>query len=429
MRPLCAPLNPFPLAVRIGVVFATGEEFAMSYTGGYQSQVFADGGSPFPFTVQGLVDAARDVLPRPHFDYIAGGAGRERTVVANEDAFARWGLNYRILRDGTGCDPSCTVLGTPMSVPVMLAPAGVADLAHPGAERAAARAAADAGVVQVLSSATSTSLEEVAEAAPRGRRWFQFAWPDDEKLARSLLERAENAGYTALVLQGDCHVAGWRTRELDSGFFPFRHGHGIGNYVSDPRFRELAGIGARPVPGGAALEPAEVPAAAATWNRLYTRPALRPGDLALLRSWTELPVVVKGVCRPDEAALLVDAGADGLVVSNHGGRQLDSGTAALDCLPGVVEAVAGRLPVLFDSGVRTGTDVLIALALGASAVMIGRPWLYGLAVGGQDGVAHVLRCLESEFTGALALTGHRGPGTLSPADLTPVPAPTPGRTR
>ncbi|MFE0577574.1 MULTISPECIES: alpha-hydroxy-acid oxidizing protein [unclassified Streptomyces] len=393
----------------------------MPYAGGYQSQVFAAGGSPFPFTSRGLEDAARQALPRPRFDYMAGGAGQERTVAANEDAFARWGLNYRILRDGAAGDPSCTVLGTPMAVPVMLAPAGVADLAHPEAERAAARAAADTGVVQVLSSATSTPLEEVAEAAPGGRRWFQFAWPDDEKLARSLLARAEDAGYRAVVLQGDCHVAGWRTRELDSGFFPFQHGHGIGNYLSDPRFCELAGTGAPP-PRGAAPDQAVIRAAAATWNRLYTRPAFRPADLELLRSWTDLPVVVKGVCRSDEATALTDAGVDGIIVSNHGGRQLDSGVAALDCLPGVVEAVAGRVPVLFDSGVRTGTDVLIALALGASAVLIGRPWLYGLAIGGQDGVAHVLRCLEAEFTGALTLTGHRRPGTLSPADLTPVTA-------
>ncbi|MCH0539209.1 alpha-hydroxy-acid oxidizing protein [Streptomyces sp. MUM 203J] len=400
----------------------------MPYAGGYQSQVFAAGGIPFPFTVQGLEDAARAALPAPHFDYIAGGAGRERTVTANEHAFTRWGLNYRILRDGRPTVPSCTVLGTPMAMPVMLAPAGVADLAHPEAERAAARAAAATGVVQVLSSATSTSLEEVAEAAPDGRRWFQFAWPDDEKLARSLIERAENAGYAAVVLQGDCHVAGWRTRELGSGFFPFQHGHGIGNYLSDPRFRELAGAGDRPAHGTAA-GPADVQAAAATWNRLYTRPALQPADLALLRSWTRLPVIVKGVCRPDEAALLADAGADALIVSNHGGRQLDSGVAALDCLPHVVEAVGGRVPVLFDSGIRTGTDVLIALALGASAVMIGRPWLYGLAIGGQDGVTHVLRCLEAEFTGALALTGHHSPGTLSPADLTPVATPSPRRAR
>ncbi|MFF9323004.1 alpha-hydroxy acid oxidase [Streptomyces sp. NPDC014728] len=158
-------------------------------------------------------------------------------------------------------------------------------------------------------------------------------------------------------------------------------------------------------------------------NRVYTRPAFHPEDVELLRSWTDLPIAVKGVCHPDEAARLCDAGAAALVVSNHGGRQLDSGPAALDCLPGVIEAVAGRIPVLFDSGIRTGTDVLIALALGASAVMIGRPWLYGLAVGGQAGVEHILRCLQAEFTAALKLTGHHRPDTLSPADLTPLAVP------
>ncbi|MFC0040026.1 alpha-hydroxy-acid oxidizing protein [Actinomadura rayongensis] len=379
--------------------------------------MFAAGGSPFPFTPKGLEEAARRDMPREHFDYIAGGAGRERTVAANEAAFGRWGLTYRVLRDGAPADPSRTVLGTPMSMPVMLAPAGVAELAHPEAEAAAARAAERVGAVQVLSAVTSTPLEDVAEAAPNGQRWFQFAWPDDEKLARSLIERAEAAGYTAIVVMGDCHVAGWRTRELSSGFFPFQHAHGLGNYVSDRRFWELAGFGS--VPDG--LTPEMVAAAAETWNRVFTKPALQPEDLALLRSWTSLPIVVKGVCRPDEATRLCAEGVDGLIVSNHGGRQLDAGVAALDCLPPVAAAVGGRVPVLFDSGVRTGTDALIALALGADAVMIGRPWLYGLAVGGQAGVEHVLRSLREEFTGALALTGHRTCASLSEADVRAVP--------
>ncbi|POM23110.1 Lactate 2-monooxygenase [Actinomadura rubteroloni] len=395
----------------------------MAYTGSYQAQVFADGGSPFPFTPKGLEEAARRDLPRRYFDYIAGGAGRERTVAANEAAFGRWGMTYRVLRDGAAADASTTVLGTPMSMPVMLAPAGVAELAHPEAEVAAARAAERAGAVQVLSAVTSASLEEVARAAPQGRRWFQFAWPDDEKLARSLIERAEAAGYGALVVMGDCHVAGWRTRELSSGFFPFQHAHGLGNYISDRRFWELAGFGSAPEDRDR-LTPEMIEAAASTWNRVFTRPALLPADVALLRSWTRLPIVVKGVCRPDEAARLCAAGVDALIVSNHGGRQLDGGVAALDCLPPVATAVAGRVPVLFDSGVRTGTDVLIALALGADAVMIGRPWLYGLAVGGQAGVEHVLRSLREEFTGALALTGHRSCASLSAADIVAVAPPT-----
>ncbi|MFI1191234.1 alpha-hydroxy-acid oxidizing protein [Streptomyces californicus] len=361
------------------------------------------------------------MLDGPAFDYIAGAAGRELTAAANTAAFERWGLVYRVLRDDSLTDPSLTLLGTPMSLPVLLAPAGVADLAHPEGERAAARAAAETGVTMVLSAGTSSSMEEVADAAPQGHRWFQLAWSGDEKLARSLLARAQAAGYEAVMLMGDCYRAGWRPREMDSGFSPFRRGHGIGNYVSDPRFCELAGLDA---PGlGFREDPVRLEAVVSTWDRVLTKPALRPRDLAVLRSWTDLPIAVKGVCRPEEAKQLVDAGADAIVVSNHGGRQLDSGVAALDCLAPVVAAVDGKAPVLFDSGVRTGTDVLVALALGASAVMIGRPWLYGLAIGGQAGVEHVLRCLGAEFTDALTLAGHRRCDTLTRDDLVPLGTP------
>lgn len=402
----------------------------MTYLGSHQGQIFETGAHTFPHGADALERAARQTLEESAFAYISGAAGRERTAAANLRAFACWGLVYRVLREGAPVDTSIRLFDTPMAFPVLLAPAGVADLAHPGAEPAAARAAAVAGVTQVLSAATSTPLEQVAQAAEGGHRWFQFAWSSDERLARSLIDRAESAGYAALMLMGDCYVAGWRTRELDLGFFPFHHGHGMGNYLSDPRFRELAEL-----PGDAAEtgdphavrdDPALLKTVAATWNRVLNRPRLTVADLAVLRSWTGLPVIVKGVCDPGEALRLVEAGADGIVVSNHGGRQLDATVAALDCLPPIVDAVAGQVPILFDSGVRTGTDVLIALALGASAVMIGRPWLYGLAVGGQAGVEHVLRCLHAEFTGALTMTGHRRCATLSPADLTPL---TPAGTR
>jgi isopentenyl-diphosphate delta-isomerase len=382
--------------------------------------VFAQRGTKFPFGVTELEEAARGVLPARHFDYIAGGAGRERTLAANVAAFRRWGLTYRVLRDGESPDPSRTVLGTPMSMPVMLAPAGVADLAHADAELAAARAADALGAVLVLSAVTSVSLEQVAEASPGGQRWFQLAWPNDEKLARSLVERAEAAGYRAIVVMGDCYAAGWRPRELAAAFLPYQYGLGLGNYLSDRRFWELAGYSDSTPRARDDLDAQTAADAATTWNRVFTKPTFLPSDLATLRSWTALPIVVKGVCHPDEATRLVAAGADALVVSNHGGRQLDDGVAALDSLRSVTAAVAGRIPVLFDSGVRTGTDVLIALAMGASAVLIGRPWLYGLAVGGQAGVEHVLNCLRSEFTSALTLTGHQRCDTLSAADLTPM---------
>lgn len=393
----------------------------MGYTGSYQSKIFAEGGSSFPFTMEGWERAARSALPRRDFDYFAGGAGRETTLAANREAFDRWGLIYKVLREEGDVDPSRVVVGTPMSMPVMLAPAGVAGLAHPEAEQAAARAASGAGVVHVLSATTSMSLEQVAQAAPEGRRWFQFAWPDDEPLARSLVTRAESAGYGAIMVMGDCYVAGWRPRELAAGFSPFLTAHGLGNYLSDPRFRELAGLDAGTGPRQAPARATQ--AAAETWNRVFTRPTFRARDLERLRSWTALPIIVKGVCAPAEAAELYEAGADALVVSNHGGRQLDNGVAALDCLPPVVTAVDGRVPVLFDSGIRSGTDVLIALALGAHAVLVGRPWLYALAVGGQAGIEHLLHCLQAEFTSALVLTGHHRCDTLSPRDLTPVTPP------
>ncbi|MBC9719427.1 alpha-hydroxy-acid oxidizing protein [Streptomyces sp. TRM66268-LWL] len=394
----------------------------MSYSGSYQTEVFRQGGSPFPFTVGGLEREAKSALPEKYFDYIAGGAGCENTVAANRAAFTRWGLIYRVLRDGIPADPGCELFGARLSMPVLLAPAGVGELAHREAETAAARAAAEVGVAQVLSAVASSSLEQVAQAAPHGTRWFQFAWPDDEKLARSLIARTEAAGYGAIMVMGDCYAAGWRTRELSAGFFPFDHCYGLGNYLSDPRFWELIGqpmdVQGDDIPDMSRVARSVAATAASTWNRVFAKPALTVTDIEQLRTWTRLPILVKGVCHPGEAAALIDAGVDGLVVSNHGGRQLDNCVAALDCLPGVVEAVGDRVPVLFDSGVRTGTDVLIALALGAKAVMIGRPWLYGLAIGGQAGVTHVLRCIHAELTSALTLTGHRRADTLSTDDLT-----------
>ncbi|MFF5718117.1 alpha-hydroxy-acid oxidizing protein [Streptomyces buecherae] len=389
----------------------------MAYTGSYQSQVFGNGGSPYPFGAAELEEAARVKLSPEAFDYIAGAAGRGLTARANAAAFSRYGLTYRVLHQDIPTDPAVTILGTSLALPVLLAPAGVADLAHPEAEAGAARGAAEVGTSLVLSAVTSSPLEDVAAAAPSGHPWFQLAWSRDERLARSLVHRAEKAGYEAIVLMGDCYAAGWRPRELSHAFFPYRHGHGLGNYYSDPRFWALAGH----TPSGPGLpDDAAREAAVAVWNQVFTRPSFAPGDLATLKSWTDLPILVKGVCDPSEARCLVEAGADGIVVSNHGGRQLDNGVAALDCLPAVCAAVAGRVPVLFDSGIRTGTDVLIALALGADAVMIGRPWLYGLALGGADGVAHVLRSLKDEFTSALTLTGHHTCATLSLSDLTPA---------
>lgn len=387
----------------------------MNLVGGFQEQVYWDAldghAYALPFGVAELEAAAREVMPSANFGYIAGGAGTERTITVNRAAFERWGLTSKVLRHDVPLDISCTLLGTPMSAPVMLAPLGAAELAHPEAEVAVARAAAEEGVVQILSTVSSKAMEEVAAAAPGGRRWFQLYWPDNEQLARSLVARAENAGYEAIVVTVDTYLLGWRPRDLAAGYFPFFAGQGLANYLADPVF--LALLGEDP-----SSSPEAMRKAATIWGRIFNTASFTLRHVSMLKSWTDLPVVVKGVCHPGEAADLIDVGADAIVVSNHGGRQLDSSRAALDYLPRIAHAAAGRVPVLFDSGIRTGSDIYIALALGADAVLLGRPWMYGLAVGGQSGVEHVLRCLKTDFGNCLELTGHHAPSTITAADLT-----------
>ncbi|AXI90138.1 alpha-hydroxy-acid oxidizing enzyme, partial [Streptomyces sp. ETH9427] len=254
----------------------------------------------------------------------------------------------------------------------------------------------------------STPMEQVAEAMGDAERWFQLYWPKDVEVARSFLTRAKAAGYTALVVTLDTPLLSWRPRDLDQAYLPFLHGVGTANYFSDPAFR--AGL-AKPVhedPNAAVMH----------FVGMFADPAKTWPDLAFLRENWDGPIVLKGVCHPDDARLAADAGMDGVVVSNHGGRQVAGAVAAADALPGVVRAVGDRLTVLFDSGVRTGDDVFKALALGARAVLVGRPYVYGLGLDGQAGVEHVIRCLLAELDLTLALSGHSGPGTVGPDDLT-----------
>ncbi|WP_231156450.1 alpha-hydroxy-acid oxidizing protein, partial [Streptomyces sp. CNZ748] len=276
------------------------------------------------------------------------------------------------------------------------------------AEGGAAGAAAAQGVPFVLSSASSTPMEQVAEAMGDAERWFQLYWPKDVEVARSFLGRARAAGYTALVVTLDTPLLSWRPRDLDQAYLPFLRGVGTANYFSDPAFR--AGL-AKPVhedPNAAVMH----------FVGMFSDPAKTWPDLAFLRENWDGPIVLKGVLHPDDARLAADAGMDGVVVSNHGGRQVAGAIGAVDALPGVVQAVGDRLTVLFDSGVRTGDDVFKALALGARAVLVGRPYVYGLGLDGQAGVEHVIRCLLAELDLTLALSGHSGPGTVGPDDLT-----------
>ncbi|TDD92605.1 alpha-hydroxy-acid oxidizing protein [Actinomadura rubrisoli] len=348
-----------------------------------------------------LEDAAREVLAPDAYGYAAGNSGTGATGRANREAFDRWRLLPRMLR-GTGPrELSVSLLGERLPAPVLLAPVAAQTVVHPEGELAAARGAADAGVPLVLSTFASHSLEDVAKEAGPGPRWFQLYMPSQREVAESLVRRAEASGYTALVLTVDAPNFGYRPADLDAAYSPFLRGTGIANFTGDPAFL-------------ATLPPdADTMAMVVQWASVSTDPAFTWAGLPWLRELTRLPILVKGLLHPDDARLALEHGANGVIVSNHGGRQLDGGVAALDALPAVRAAVGEGVPVLMDSGVRTGTDVVKALALGADAVLYGRPYLYGLALDGRQGVEHVLRCLLAEIDLALGLSG-----CASAADVT-----------
>ncbi|MEU5665294.1 lactate 2-monooxygenase [Streptomyces longwoodensis] len=343
--------------------------------------------------------------------YVAGSAGDGSTARANRAALERRRIVPRMLRDVHERDLSVEVLGRSLPAPLALGPVGVLSIMHPDAEPAAARAAAAHGVPYVLSSASSTPIEQVAEAMGDAERWFQLYWSKDREVTRSFLDRAKAAGFTVLVVTLDTPMLAWRPRDLDQAYLPFLHGVGTANYFTDPAF--LAGL---------AKPPQEDPHAAVLhFLGLFADPGKTWPDLAFLREHWDGPIVLKGILHPDDAREAADAGMDGVVVSNHGGRQVAGSVAAADALPGVARAVGDRLAVLFDSGVRTGDDVVKALALGARAVLLGRPYVYGLALDGQRGVDHVIRCLLAELDLTLALSGHATPSTVGTADLAADP--------
>jgi L-lactate dehydrogenase (cytochrome) len=349
-----------------------------------------------PLTYQDLERQAERQLSRGAFGYVAGGAGAEDTVRANREAFRRWRIVPRMLRDVSHRDLSTTVLGTSMPAPLMLAPVGVQSIVHPDAELAVARAAAAVGVPMVLSTASSRSIEDVAEALGDSPHWFQLYWPRDPDLAASLLGRAERAGYGAIVVTLDTWLLAWRPRDLELAYLPFLQGEGIANYLSDPVFR--AALAAPPEE--------DMAGAVRHFLDIFSDPSVTWAGLSFLRENTRLPILLKGVLHPDDARRAVDHGVDGLLVSNHGGRQVDGAVAALDALPAVVDAVPATLPVLFDSGIRTAADAVVALALGARAVLLGRPYIWALAVGGEAGVAELLRRFLAELDLTFALSGH-----------------------
>ena len=361
-----------------------------------------------PVPVSDLEAKAMAAMDPKAANYVWAGAGTEDTLDANVEAFKRHRIVPRMLRDVSQRDLSTDVLGTAMPAPLLLAPIGVQAVVHPDGELATARAAASVGAPMIVSTASHFSLEEVAEAGGDAPRWFQLYWPNDPELARSFVQRAERAGYGAIVLTVDTFIPGWKPRDLQQAWLPFLNGMGVANYFQDPVFR-------------AALEkPPEEDVGAATGHFLgvQANPALSWDDLAQLREMTSLPIVVKGIQHVDDAREAVSRGVDGLVVSNHGGRQVDGATASLDALPAIAAAAGDDLAVLFDSGIRGGADALKALALGADAVCLGRPYVWGLALDGQAGVEAVLKMVLAELDLTMALCGLTRPEEIGPGLLT-----------
>jgi lactate 2-monooxygenase len=375
-----------------------------------QNEIYISGESPWPVGADEWEARAAERLDAGPFGYIAGGAGAEATMRANREAFERRRLRPRMLGAHTERDISVEVLGTQSPFPFLLAPVGVLSIAHPEGELAPARAAAAARVPFVLSTAASHSIEEIAEAMGDAPRWFQLYWVSNRDVVASLVRRAEAAGYSAIVVTLDTLILGWRPRDLRNAYLPFRSGEGIAQFTSDPAFRELL-----------AVPPEEDPlVAAGTMLAMFPNLALSWDDLAWLRELTSLPLLVKGVLTGEDAVRALTAGVEGIVVSNHGGRQVDGAVAALDVLLEVRAAVGPEATVLMDGGIRGGADVVKAIALGADAVLVGRPYVYALAVGGEDGVAALIQQLAAETDLTLALMGA---GSLAELDASWIAAP------
>jgi lactate 2-monooxygenase len=383
----------------------------MGFQGGeIQTAIYVAGESAWPIAAEEWEARARETLEGGPFDYIAGGAGSEGTMRANLEAFERRRLLPRMLRGNRERELGVEVLGTPSPAPFLLAPIGVLSIAHEQGELEVAHASAATGVPYVLSSAASHTIEEVAEVMGDARRWFQLYWINDREVAASLVARAEDAGFEAIVVTVDTPMLGWRERDLRKAYLPFLSGEGCAQFFSDPVFRSRL---ERP-------PEEDVLAAAAAMLATFPNLDLTWDDLDWLRAQTELPLLVKGVLAAGDALLAFEHGADGIVVSNHGGRQVDGSVAALDALVAVRAAVGPEATVLMDGGIRRGADVLKALALGADAVLLGRPYAYGLAVGGRDGVEAVIRHLIADTDLTLALLGAHGVGEL---DSTWIAAP------
>lgn len=379
--------------------------------GDYQIEIYFNGlagvVSPHPMDYATLESKAESAMSASLHSYVAGGSGDELTQRANVDAFSRWGLVPRMLAGATERDMSIDLFGMKLPSPIFMSPVGVIGLCTQDGhgDIAVARASAQTGVPMVASTLMSDPMEEVAANLGDTPGFFQLYTPKDRGLAASLVSRAEAAGFKGIVVTLDTWIPGWRPRDLSTSNFPQLRGLVLENYTSDPVFQAMLPEGMKH----------DVSTIVTTWAATFGN-SLTWEDLPWLRSLTDLPILLKGICHPDDARRAIDAGVDGIYCSNHGGRQANGGLPALDMLPEVV-AAAGDAPVLFDSGVRSGADVVKAVALGATAVGIGRPYTYALALGGTAGVVHLLKALNAEADLIMAVDGYPDLAALTPESL------------
>ncbi|HLS07726.1 lactate 2-monooxygenase [Lentibacillus sp.] len=340
---------------------------------------------------------ARDVLEDGPYYYIAGGAGGGKTMEANLNAFDQWNIMPRMLRNVEDRDLTVELFGKTYNYPILHAPIGVQSIIHEEGDLGSARACAEMGIPFTVSSASTVPMEKIAEKMGDAPRWFQLYWSKDPDVTVSFLQRAEKSGYSAIVVTLDTPMLAWREYDLKNVYLPFLLGEGLGNYLTDPAFRSKLEKPPEEDPTSAIMQ----------WTQIFGNPRLTWDDITFLREHTNLPILLKGVLHPDDAKLAMEHGIDGIIVSNHGGRQVDGSISALEALPQIVDTVQEKMPVMMDSGIRRGSDVLKAIALGATAVLVGRPCMYGLAVAGGKGVQEVLTNLLADMDLTMALAGKK----------------------
>jgi isopentenyl diphosphate isomerase/L-lactate dehydrogenase-like FMN-dependent dehydrogenase len=364
----------------------------------YQLEIYLKGTQnikpQLPTSFEELETRASEVLNVEAFGYIAGSAGSEITAANNKSAFNHYQIIPRMMGDVSQRNIAIELFGMPLPTPVLLAPVGVLSIAHPEAEVAVARAAKNLRVPQIVSTVSSKTIEEIGNVHGDHPHWFQLYWGRNNDFTRSIISRAEKAGYSAIVVTLDTRLFAWRERDIKNAYLPFLYNEGLANYLTDPVF--LAEVG----------DPSKDKMQTMMhFANCFSNPSSTWEDLSVIKECTKLPVIVKGIQHADDAKRAIDNGADGIVVSNHGGRQLDGAIGAIDTLAGIADEVGSKTTVLFDSGIRRGADVFKAMALGAKAVLLGRPYAYGLALGGEQGVTEVVANLLADIDLTLGLAG------------------------